>query len=160
MRYKVAPPAGSLQTLAAAQQSLPLVPDGEADCCEAIQAAIDVGDRAVAREYLGLLVALELAAETDRGYHRTRTDPSDAPLGTRYEQRVFGVAELLDALDAGPLTAAEAFDALRDIVPTWERNRQADWRAAWERKTTNLLDWAVVFGLARTVPDGYEPTRA
>jgi hypothetical protein len=159
MRYKVAPPARSHAFLGTARDAIPLVPDNEADCCRSIQTATDVSDRGTAQEYLVFLQALGLVAESDRGYYRTRTDPDRADLATAFKKSVFGVDVLLAALGSKPVDTDDAFDALREEIPRWERERHADWEAVWRERTANLLEWAVLFGLAEKTDDGYrQPT--
>ncbi|EMA17215.1 MULTISPECIES: hypothetical protein [Haloarcula] len=159
MRYKVAPPARSHSFLESARDAIPLVPDSEADCCRAIQTATDVSDRETAQKYLVFLQALGLVAESDRGYYRTRTDPDRAALATAFEESVFGVDVLLAVLGSEPVEAAAAFDALREEIPRWERERHTDWEAVWQERTANLLEWAVILGLAEKTDDGYrQPT--
>jgi len=159
MRYKVAPPPRSRSFLETARDAIPLVPDSEADCCRAIQTATDVSNRETAQKYLVFLQALGLVAESDRGYYRTRTDPDRADLVTAFEESVFGVDVLLAALNSEPVDTDDAFDALRAEIPRWERERHADWEAVWQERTANLLEWAVLFGLAEKTTDGYrQPT--
>ncbi|NHN65722.1 hypothetical protein G9463_20995 [Haloarcula sp. JP-Z28] len=159
MRYKVAPPARSRSFLETAREAIPLVPDSEGDCCRAIQTATDISDRETAQKYLVLLQALGLVAESERGYYRTRTDPDQSALAAAFEESVFGVDVLVAALDSEPVAAAAAFDALRDEIPRWERERHTDWESVWQERTANLLEWAVVFGLAQKTDDGYrQPT--
>jgi len=147
MRYKVAPPARSLEFLRTARTAIPLVPDSEADCCGAIQRATGVGDREQARAYLTFLRALGLVAESDRGYHRTRSDIDRDALATAYRERVFLVSELLDAVAAGADSHGTAFEAVREVVPRWERERDPEWEQRWRTRVENLLGWAVVFDL-------------
>ncbi|WP_135304311.1 hypothetical protein [Haloarcula amylovorans] len=158
MRYKVAPPARSLDFLDDARGAVPLVPDGESDCCRAIQRATDVADRETAREYLTFLQALGLVAKSDRGYHRTRTELDRVALAAAFRENVFAAAELLDVLEDGdgPLTSTDAFERVRDTVPRWERERHADWERVWRTRVEHLLGWANVFGLASRTDDGYD----
>ncbi|KAA9398398.1 hypothetical protein Har1130_04315 [Haloarcula sp. CBA1130] len=159
MRYKVAPPARSRSFLETARDAIPLVPDSEADCCRAIQTATDVSDRETAQEYLVLLQALGLVAESDRGYYRTRADLGDAALAPAFEDSVFGIDVLLAALGSEPVDTDTAFGALRDEIPRWERERHTDWEAVWQKRTANLLEWAALFGLAEKTANGYrQPT--
>ncbi|WP_058994812.1 hypothetical protein [Haloarcula sp. CBA1127] len=155
MRYKVAPPARSRSFLETAREALPLVPDSEDDCCRSIQTATDVSDRETARKYLVFLQALGLVGESDRGYYRTRTDPDRADLAAAFEESVFGVDVLLAALGLEPVDTDDAFDALREEIPRWERERHTDWEAIWRGRVVNLLEWAVLFGLAEKTDDGY-----
>jgi len=155
VRYKIAPPARSRSFLRTAREAIPLVPDSEADCCRAIQTATDVSDRETARKYLVFLQALGLVAESDRGYYRTRADIEQATLAAAFKDSVFGVDVLLGALGPEPVDADDAFDALRGEIPRWERERHTDWEAVWRERTTNLLEWAVLFELAEKTADGY-----
>ena len=157
MRYKVAPPVRSLDFLADARKAVPLVPRGEADCCGAIQRATGVDDREVARTYLTFMRALGLVTQSDRGYHRTRTDVEAETLATAFTERVFLVEELLETFEAGPLTADVAFEAVRDEVPRWERERTPDWEGEWREKVARLLSWAVVFDLLTVVDGTFAP---
>jgi hypothetical protein len=155
VRFKVAPPATSLDALAEARAAIPLVPDSEADCCRAIQTSLDLRTREAARELLTFLRALDLVDATDRGYYRTR-DPLDrAAAADAFRENVFGVAELLGALGSTPRGLDAVFEDVRDAIPEWERNRHADWESAWRERVEHLLDWGVVFGLVRVDDDGY-----
>ncbi|WP_277541969.1 hypothetical protein [Haloarcula laminariae] len=157
MRYKVAPPARSLDFLRTARGAIPLVPDGAADCCLAIQRATDVSERERAREYLTFLQALGLVAETDRGYHRTRAEPDRDALATAYREEVFLVAELHEAVEGGADSPATAFEAVRERVPRWERERDPEWERNWRARVDNLLGWAVVFGSLVRADDRFVP---
>jgi len=157
MRYKVAPPVRSYTFLATARTAVPLVPDTEADCCRAIQQATSITDRERARTYLRFFEALGLVTESERGYHRTRTELDAETLSTAYRERVFLVAELLAAVEDGHKTPESAFEAVRDSVPRWERERRPDWERHWRARVEHLLGWAVLFGTL-TVDDGrFEP---
>jgi len=153
MRYKVAPPARSLDVLREARAAVPLVPDSEGDCCRAIQHATGISDRETALAYLTFLQALGLVAESQRGYHRTRTDLDSERLRTAYRERVFLVSELVDAIETEPRTTTAAFEATRESVPRWERERHSDWERVWRERVEYLLGWAVVFDLL-TVDSG------
>ena len=155
MRYKVAPPARSLDFLRRAQGAIPLVPDDESDCCGAIQRATDVGDREQARAYLTFLRALGLVAETDRGYHRTREPVASDALATAYREEVFLADELLAAVAAGADSPESAFEAVRDDVPRWERERDPEWEQTWHARVGNLLEWAVVLELLAVENDRF-----
>jgi len=153
VRYKVAPPARSLDFLRTARGAIPLVPDSEADCCVAIQRATDVSDREQARAYLTFLQALGLVAESGRGYHRTRSELDRDALAATYRERVFLVAELLAAVAGGAGGAEAAFEAVRDEIPRWERERDPEWEQHWRENVDHLLGWAVVFGSLATAND-------
>lgn len=174
MRFKIVPalpdaaraePAVALDLLARARDAVPLVPRSEDDCCMRVVNAGVVGARDDASEWLTFARALELVAESDRGYHRVRDapDPTEtagrAALADRFRERVFGAAELLGALAAAGdgLPVDAAFDRLRDRIPNWERRRHTDTEAVWRERVGHLLDWAVVLGLARWDGERYRP---
>jgi hypothetical protein len=158
VRYKIVPPARDRTVLLAVRDALPLVPGSEQDCCARIRDRTAVASRADARQWLTFCVALGLAAETDRGYHRIRDDPDVETLGDRLVENVYPTRETLACLRAaGPLTADETFERLRDRIPRWERSRHADWAAEWHERVGNLLGWCVAFGLADRAGDDYRP---
>jgi len=148
MRYKVAPPARGVDSLAETQRAVPLVPETVDDCCARLVERTAVDTREDAREWLAFLEALELVEETPRGYRRLQVDPERERLGDAFRERVFGAVELLSALGSEPLTVDEAFERLREHVPRWERDRRADWERDWRERTERLLDWGVALGLA------------
>ncbi len=159
MRYKVVPEPRSVAFLREAAETLPLVPGSVEDCCSRIRDETAVLSRDRAREYLTLLEALGLAEETDRGYRRLRDQPGDGVLAERFRERVFGVRELLAALDSqGELDVDGAFDVLADEVPRWERDRREDWEEEWRERIRRLLEWCVAFGLAERDGDEYHPS--
>lgn len=147
MRYKVAPPPRSVPFLERVRGAVPLVPEGESDCCRAIQRATGVENRERAREYLTFARALGLVAKSSRGYHRTREPVESEHLTAAFRQRVFLVDELLDAVETERRSSEAVFDAVRDAVPRWERERRSDWVADWGARVDNLLGWGVEFGL-------------
>jgi hypothetical protein len=156
MRYKIVPPARDRAFLFEVRDALPLVPGSENDCCARIRDRTAVASRADARRWLTFCVALGLAAETDRGYHRIRDDPDADVLGERLLANVYPTREVLAHLrDRGPSTAGETFAGLRDRIPRWERSRHADWAAEWRERVDDLLGWCVAFGLAERAGDGY-----
>ncbi|MEF8791561.1 MAG: hypothetical protein V5A61_15655 [Haloarculaceae archaeon] len=157
MRFKVVPPApDDLDALEAARRAVPLVPRSENDCCARVMDRAGVPARDEAKEWLTFMRALGLVTEGDRGYHRTR-DPLDRDaLAAAFRERVYGAADLLDALDPEePRSAEAAFERFADAVPAWERRRHADWRRVWRERVGRLLDWAVLFGLATREDGGY-----
>lgn len=84
--------------------------------------------------------------------------PDREALAAAFRERVFGVREVLAALDAadGPLTVDETFEAVREMVPEWERRRDpAGWADRWRERVARLLDWAVLLGLAERGEGGY-----
>lgn len=161
MRFKVVPEPRDVAFLESAQRAVPLVPGTVEDCCIRMVDRTAAPSRDAAREYLTFLEALELVEETDRGYRRLRVDVGDADLGEAFERRVFGAAEVLDALtENGESTVEEAFDALREHVPRYERDRHPDWEAEWRERTRRLLAWAETFGLVTREGDVYRPAGA
>jgi len=160
MRIKVVPAPADRALLADVHEALPLVPDSVEDCCTRIRDRTTIPSRDEAREWLTFAEALDLAAETERGFHRVRDPPSDDALAGAYIENVFGVEEVVTALaDAEePLGQRGAFDAIRGAVPQWERNRDPDWEAEWTDRVGHLLAWGVEFGVCERTGDGYERT--
>lgn len=158
MRIKVVPDPADRALLTDVAEALPLVPGSVEDCCTRIRDRTSVPSRDAAREWLTFAQALGLAAETDRGFHRVRDPPGDDALATAFPENVFPVEEVLAALaDAdGPLETVDVFEAVRDVVPRWERSRHADWESEWQDRVALVLDWCVAFGLAERVRDGYD----
>ncbi|MFB6080550.1 MAG: hypothetical protein ABEJ81_06095 [Haloferacaceae archaeon] len=157
MRFKRVPePPREVGALDDARRAVALVPDPEADCCARLRDRLDLPDRDAARAWLTFLRALSLVDRTGDGYRRTRPAPNDAERRAAFRERVYGVREALDAVEAdGPRTAGEVADRLRDRVPAWERNRDPDWEASWRERTRRLLDWTVLLGLADRTDEGY-----
>jgi hypothetical protein len=155
-RYKVAPGPPTVDALRSVHAALPLVPEDVADCCGRVVDRTSVATRDDAREWITFLQALALAKETDRGYRRLGTDVTPAAVRDPFVERVFGVAELLDALDdVGSLTVEAGFEVLRPSIPVWERERHPDWGRVWRDRTRRLLAWSVVFGLATRSDEEY-----
>jgi len=162
MRYKTAPgpvELVGLDVLEATHAALPLVPEEVEDCCGRVVDRTAVPDRDDAREWITFLQALGLAEETARGYRRVRADTQPEALSDAFAENVFGVAELLTALEAqGSLTAEEAFASLRPSIPAWDRDRHADPERVWTERVRRLLAWAVAFGLASREGERYLPS--
>lgn len=176
-RFKPVPPApDDLAAVAAAREAVPLVPGTEADCCGRIQSALGLPARDDARTWLTFLRALGLVRETDAGFVRVREgDAGDGDAGpasdgdvgaasdgdalaAAFRERVFGAREVLAALDDadGPLSADEAFEHVRGMVPEWERRRDpAGWEDRWRERVRRLLAWAALLGLAERADGGY-----
>lgn len=158
MKFKPVPPAPeTFGYVARVQRAVPLVPGTEDDCCGRLVARLDI-DRDAARTWLTFLRALGLAEETPSGYRRTDADPAVPACREALLSRVFAadaVSETLD--DAGPLTAAETFERVRERVPAWERHRDAEWTDTWRERVARLLDWLVLLDAAERVDD--EPPR-
>ena len=156
MRVKLVPPSPEeLDTVAAAQRAVPLVPSPEADCCALLVERIDVGSRDVAATWLTFLRGLGLVRETERGFVRTREDPTRAAIAAGLEDGVLGARELLDALTTDPTSVDEAFEVVRKRVPRWERVKDHAWESTWRTRTERLLGWLVLAGQAERVGDEY-----
>ena len=158
MKFKVVPPApDSLARLETVWQAVPVVPDGEESCCARLMQEANVPAQDEAKEWLTFTRALDLAEEGPRGYSRVRGEFDPETLAERFRTHVYVAEEALAVLaDADePLEATAVFDRLRDRVPTWERQRHADWAETWTERTERILGWAVLFGLADRTGDGY-----
>lgn len=149
MRFKAVPPPHTLQTVEDAWRAVPLVPDGENDCCRRIARKLDRHDLDEARSWFAFLRALDLVEPSTRGYARSREFPDEGDLADRFRSRVFGVEELLEHIDEdGRITPAEAFSAIEDAIPPWERHRHPGrWETIWTDRIEALLEWGVIFGL-------------
>ncbi|MEF8856694.1 MAG: hypothetical protein V5A16_04665, partial [Haloplanus sp.] len=109
-------------------------------------------DRDDARTWLTFLRALELAEETSSGYRRTDTDPTVVGCREALLNRVFAAEAVHETLaEAAPLTAAAAFDRVRERVPAWERHRDTAWTDTWRERVGRLLDWLVLLDAAERV---------
>ena len=166
MKFKLVPePPADLEAVTALQAAVPLVPESEDDCCARLMRRRGLPSRDVARTWLTFLRALGLAEETPSGFRRVRATPSVDDLRRAFLDGVYGAGEVATALaaanDDAPLRVDDAFAALRDRVPTWERNRTDDWEGVWTERARRHLDWFVLLGLAeRRGEDGYVPTDA
>ena len=156
VRYKVVPPVRDVAFLRAVAGAVPLVPGSVEDCCTRIRDRTEVPARDDAREWLTFCTALGLTAETDRGYHRVREGPDREALAGNFRERVLGAREVLSAVGAeGPLEVEGALQAVRPVVPRWERSRHADWEAEWRERTARLLGWGAELGLLTRGEEGY-----
>lgn len=156
MRFKVVPPARSMAALEAVRAAVPLVPGTVEDCCRRVVDRTDVPARDDAREWLTFLRALGLVEATADGYRRTRGPVDGTAVARTFRERVFLAEEALDALaEDDPRDAAALYDAVREAVPRWERDRHDDPDAVWRERVGRLLDWAVVFDLAAERDGGY-----
>ncbi|MFB6120304.1 MAG: hypothetical protein ABEJ68_04215 [Halobacteriaceae archaeon] len=157
VRFKPVPaPPTDRHALAGAQAALPLVPKGENDCCGRLLDRTDFLDgRDEARTWLTFLRALGLAKRTDGRFARTDRDPESEAVETAFRERVFGAREVLAALGAEPIDADDAFEAVADAVPPWERERHNNWAATYRERAANLLGWAAVLGFATRTDSGY-----
>lgn len=159
MRRKPVPPAASLDRLAEVQAALPLVPGAVEDCCQRLQDRAGVPDRERAQTWLPFLAALGLANERDEKYYRARNDPEREQLAQQFQANVYGASEMLEAVDGKAANASTVFEATRDVVPKWERNRDPAWEQTWRERTERLLEWAAVFGLLEQDGERYRLTR-
>ncbi|WP_227353710.1 hypothetical protein [Haladaptatus salinisoli] len=161
MKFKLVPEApDDLALLADAQRAVPLVPGTEDDCCARLMERLDFPSRDVARTWLTFLRALGLAEETQSGFVRVRRDVDRDELADAFETRVYGVSAVLDRLDdSDPLSTEAAFEEFRGEIPTWERHKDPSRvEDVWRERVENLLDWAVLFGLAERTDEGYRRT--
>jgi hypothetical protein len=162
MRLKPVPAApADVDGLWAAREAVPLVPRPEDDCCARVMDRHGVASRDEARTWLTFLRALGLVAERDGSFYRTREEPGRAELAGRFREHVYAAREVLEALDGAdePRHAPAVFAAVEDVVPQWERHKDPAWERTWRRRVSRLLDWAVLFGLAERVDDGYRRVR-
>jgi hypothetical protein len=148
MRIKVVPAPADRALLAEVHEALPLVPDSVEDCCRRIRDRTTIPSRDEAREWLTFAEALGLAAETERGFHRVRDPPEGEALERAFVESIFGAREIVAATADvdGSLTQTAAFEAIRDEVPRWERNRYSDWEGEWRERVGRLLAWGVEVG--------------
>lgn len=163
MRTKVIPVApADLETIERVRSAVPLVPGRAEDCCSRIVGRVGdvVHGRDDANRWLAFLEALDLVAEYDRGFARTRTAIDRETLADRFSTRVYGAREVQHILTAadGPLGPEAVFERFEPAVPPWERDRDPDgWRARWTDRVNRLLDWIVLLGLAESTAEGYRP---
>lgn len=147
MKFKVVPEPRPRSFIERAQQTLPLVPSSEDDCCGLLMADTDIDSRDVAREWITFLRALGLVAESDGKYYQ-RQDPAD-DLAAAFRERVYAAETVVRIVEDSdePLTASEVFERVRTEVPEWERNRRQNWEVVWYERVQRLLAWAVTFEL-------------
>lgn len=143
------------------QAAVPLVPGTEDDCCARLVRRTNLTARDDARTWLTFLRGLGFAKETERGFRRTRTEPTVERVRRGLLSGIVGTREIADVLRAGgdtddtlcadPVDTDEAFGAVRETVPRWERTRTDDWENVWRDRTERLLGWFVAVGLAERV---------
>lgn len=157
MRHKPVPPApDSLDALWAVYAAVPADPRAESDCCARVVARTAVEDRGDASDWLTFLRALSLARETDEGFKRVDDTPNREALARQFRDSVYGAREVLDTLGEDARNAESVFRAF-NAVPRWERET-TDWEDVWHKRVRRLLEWAVLFGLAESVAEGYRVT--
>jgi hypothetical protein len=158
MRFKHVPrPPDSVEVVFESRQAVPLVPDAQDDCCTRLMERVGFPERDEAAKWLTFLRALELVAEHERGYARTREDVPESELAGRFLDGVYLAPAVRDAVaDADePVSADAAFDAVADRVPQYERNKYpGNWREVWGETVARELDWLVLFGALETTDDG------
>jgi len=153
VRYKPLPTPRPLDELRRIHESVPADPTATEDCCSYLEATASLPDRETAREWLGFLEALELV-DDDGGYYRREWPPDEDELGARFERRILGAGELLEAVDAaGPMTLEELHAALDDTQAV--HPRATDGAPATRTRIERLLDWSLQFGLVSKRSDGY-----
>lgn len=146
MKFKVIPEPRSRSFLRKAQQTLPLVPSSEDDCCTLLIADTEIDSRDTAREWITFLRALGLVAESDGRYYQRRNRSAN-DTATAFREHIYAAESVLRALDeTDSLSADEVFERVR--VPPWEQNRHQDWESVWRERVHRLLEWAVVLDLA------------
>ncbi|MEF8757188.1 MAG: hypothetical protein V5A33_03015 [Halobacteriales archaeon] len=163
MQFKPVPtPPDSLAFVEEARSTVPLVAKSEDDCCGRLMNRTTVDDRDDARTWLTFLRALDLVAEHETGYARTRAEFDRESVAAAFEARVFAADAVLEALREAdePLDAPGVFDRIEDVVPRWERDRDPYWRDTWRGRVADLLDWAVLLGLAERTKRGYRAASA
>ncbi len=161
MKFKLVPDApDEFDFVAEAQRAVPLVPGTEDDCCARLTNRLDFPGRDVARTWLTFLRALELAEETQSGFARLRREPSRDEVAEAFQSRVYGVSTVLDVLEErGTLSEEAAFEAFREEIPAWERHKNPSRvEEVWRERVGNMLEWAVLLGLAERTSEGYRRT--
>ena len=158
MQFKPVPaPPNSLEFVQEVRNAVPIVPKSEEDCCGRVAERTTVQARDGAVTWLTFLRALELVAERETGYARTRTEFDPEAVAEAFENRVFAADAVLAELRTAeePLSVDAVFDGVADVVPRWERDRDPTWRRTWRRRVADLLEWAVLLDLAERTGDGY-----
>lgn len=140
-----------------ATRAIPIVPATEDECCVRLLNRLGLAARDAAREWLTFLRALGLVVETESGFSRSRDERAFAELATTFCERVYGVREVLCILDVAnePLSADAVAEEFAEHVPQWERFRYPDPGEIWGERVARILGWAMYFGLAERVGDGY-----
>lgn len=161
MKFKLVPDApDSLEFVREVQRAVPLVPGTEDDCCARLMRRVGFQSRDVARTWLTFLRALELAEETESGFVRIRRDPDEDELAEAFRTRVYGVSTVLDVLSEDDWVPEDTvFEAFSDRIPAWERYKNPTRvEAVWRERIENVLEWAVLLGLAERSDEGYRRT--
>lgn len=158
MRFKHVPAAPeSVDVVFEARRAVPLVPDSQDDCCTRLMERVGFPARDEAATWLTFLRALDLVAEHERGYARTRDDADAEDLAARFLDGVYLAPEVRDAVAEAdePLSADAVFDAVAERVPQYERNKYPrNWREVWGETVAHELDWLALLGVLETTADG------
>ncbi|MGA9403389.1 hypothetical protein [Haladaptatus sp.] len=159
MKFKPVPEAPeNLDFVRDVQRALPLVPDVTDDCCARVMRRAGVENRDTAGTWLTFLRALELAEETEDGtFVRRRREPERNELAESFQTRVYGASTVLGILfDEDPLEADAVFEAFSETVPPSRRGGDSTRaESVWHKRVGNVLDWAVLLGLAERANGGY-----
>ncbi|MCO8252984.1 hypothetical protein NKF26_04095 [Haladaptatus sp. AB618] len=158
MKFKPVPEAPeNLDFVRDVQRALPLVPDVTDDCCARVMRRAGVENRDAAGTWLTFLRALELAEETEDGtFVRRRREPERNELAESFQARVYGASTVLGILfDEDPLEADAVFEAFSETVPSRGRDGDSRVEAVARERVGNVLDWAVLLGLAERTNGGY-----
>ncbi|MFC4249486.1 hypothetical protein ACFOZ7_21565 [Natribaculum luteum] len=163
MQFKLVPEAPEdLESVAAVQQAVPLIPANEDDCCARIMRRTEIAPRDEARTWLTFLRALGLAEEGSSGFTRTQRDPDPEDLRRTVREQIYGVEDVLETLEAadGPLAADEVYERFREKIPQYEQYRYGDRvDEIWRERVERILEWAVVLDLAERSESGYRRER-
>ena len=157
MKFKVLPPADSIETIGEVQAAVPLVPDGEEACCARLMRRTAVASRDAAKEWLSFLRALELVEETAGQYRRLPQEADPDRVRASFRDRVYLAEDALGVVSAAddPLGPGEVFARVSERVPQWERHRHEDAADVWRERVRRLLEWSVTLGLLEWTEEGY-----
>jgi DNA-directed RNA polymerase sigma subunit (sigma70/sigma32) len=158
VKFKPVPEAPEdLDFVSDVQRAVPLVPGTEDDCCARLMRRIGFQSRDVARTWLTFLRALELAEETENGFVRLRRDPDEEELVDAFQTRVYGVTTVLSVLSGDESLDSDAvFERFSEEIPTWERYKDPTRvEEVWRERVKNMLEWAVLLGLAEREDGSY-----
>lgn len=155
VRYRSLPPVDGPAPRAVARE-LPADPTATEDCCGWLVDHGAVADVDRAREWLPFLYALDLAAETDDGYHRVTDEPTDAELRKSFRNRIYGADDLVAALaaDDEPRAREDIERELARAIPA-DRFQRGDRGFDRETYVTRLVGWADRLGALESTGDGF-----
>ncbi len=173
MKFKPVPEAPeTVDFVRHVQRAVPLVSSVTDDCCARLMQQVGFESRDTAATWLTFLRALKLAEETEDGFIRRRREPERDELAEAFQTRVYGVSRVLEILPnetQTPLEADAVFEAFSETIPV--RGRDSDSaddsteddnsggiEALWRERVENVLDWAVLLGLAERVDGEYVRT--